>query len=62
MTGGGSQDARPVGRGPHAALDVHAHAMPCPLLQRLADQGLADLASVPAAWSGSTPRVSGVGP
>ncbi len=26
------------------ALDVHAHAMPLPLLQRLADRGLADLA------------------
>src|SRR5690348_4606701 len=29
-------------------IDVHAHAMPLPLLQRLADRGLADLGGVPS--------------
>ena len=44
------------------ALDVHAHAMPLPLLERLADRGLADLADVPAGIVRLDPRVSGVGP
>jgi aminocarboxymuconate-semialdehyde decarboxylase len=44
------------------ALDVHAHAMPLPLLQRLADRGLADLAEVPTGIVRLDPRVSGVGP
>src|SRR4051794_18961937 len=43
-------------------LDVHAHAMPLPLLQRLADRGLADLAEVPTGIVRLDPRVSGVGP
>ena len=29
------------------AIDVHTHAMPLPLLQRLSDRGLADLSGVP---------------
>jgi aminocarboxymuconate-semialdehyde decarboxylase len=44
------------------ALDVHAHAMPLPLLQRLADRGLADLGEVPTGIIRLDPRVSGVGP
>lgn len=44
------------------ALDVHAHAMPLPLLQRLADRGLADLGGVPDGIVRLDPRVSGVGP
>ena len=36
------------------ALDVHAHAMPLPLLERLAERGLADLAGCPTGSSGST--------
>ena len=41
---------------------MHAHAMPLPLLQRLADRDLADLAEVPAGIVRLDPRVSGVGP
>jgi aminocarboxymuconate-semialdehyde decarboxylase len=44
------------------ALDVHAHAMPLPLLQRLADRELADLTEVTAGIVRLDPRVSGVGP
>ncbi|GEL18488.1 amidohydrolase family protein [Pseudonocardia asaccharolytica] len=45
---------------PGTALDVHAHAMPMPLLERLADRGLADLSGVSAAVLRLDPRVSGV--
>lgn len=45
-----------------SAIDVHAHAMPLPLLQRLADRGLADLSAVPEGIVRLDPRVSGVGP
>jgi aminocarboxymuconate-semialdehyde decarboxylase len=44
------------------ALDVHAHAMPLPLLQGLADRGLADLGGVSGGIVRLDPRVSGVGP
>jgi aminocarboxymuconate-semialdehyde decarboxylase len=44
------------------AVDVHAHAMPLPLLQRLADRGLAELDEVPTGIVRLDPRVSGVGP
>jgi aminocarboxymuconate-semialdehyde decarboxylase len=44
------------------ALDVHAHAMPMPLLRRLAGRGLADLGGVDAGTVRLDPRVSGVGP
>jgi aminocarboxymuconate-semialdehyde decarboxylase len=44
------------------AVDVHAHAMPLPLLQRLADRDLADLTEVPTGIIRLDPRVSGVGP
>jgi aminocarboxymuconate-semialdehyde decarboxylase len=44
------------------AIDVHAHAMPLPVLQQLADDGLADLAGVPDGIVRLDPRVSGVGP
>jgi aminocarboxymuconate-semialdehyde decarboxylase len=43
-------------------IDVHAHAMPLPLLQRLAERGLADLDGVPNGIVRLDPRVSGVGP
>ena len=49
----------PVDRG---TLDVHAHAMPLPLLQRLADRDLADITEVPAGIVRLDTRVSGVGP
>lgn len=44
------------------AIDVHAHAMPLPVLQQLADDGLADLAGVADGIVRLDPRVSGVGP
>src|SRR3954447_2498435 len=43
-------------------LDVHAHAMPLPLLQRLADRDLADITDVPAGIVRLDSRVRGVGP
>ena len=43
-------------------VDVHSHAMPLPLLERLAERGLADLAGVPDGIVRLDPRVSGVGP
>src|SRR4051794_535137 len=46
----------------HRTLDVHAHAMPLPLLQRLADRSLADIADVPTGIVRLDTRVSGVGP
>jgi aminocarboxymuconate-semialdehyde decarboxylase len=44
------------------ALDVHAHAMPLPLLEWLAERGLADLSGVSGGVVRLDPRVSGVGP
>jgi aminocarboxymuconate-semialdehyde decarboxylase len=44
------------------AVDVHAHAMPMPLLAWLADRGLADLSRVPEEIIRLDPAVSGVGP
>jgi len=44
------------------ALDVHAHAMPMPLLQWLAQRGLADLSGVSREIVQLDPKVSGVGP
>jgi len=44
------------------AVDIHTHAMPLPLLQQLADRGLADLGGVPDGVVRLDPRVSGVGP
>jgi aminocarboxymuconate-semialdehyde decarboxylase len=52
----------PVPTSDTGVLDIHAHAMPLPLLQRLADRELADLAEVPAGVVRLDPRVSGVGP
>jgi aminocarboxymuconate-semialdehyde decarboxylase len=43
-------------------LDVHAHAMPMPLLRWLADRDLADLSRVGAEVVRLDPSVSGVGP
>jgi aminocarboxymuconate-semialdehyde decarboxylase len=45
-----------------AVLDIHAHAMPMPLLESLAGRGLADLSGVPDEVVRLDPRVSGVGP
>lgn len=44
------------------AIDVHAHAMPLPLLQQLESRGLADLSGVGDGIVRLDPRVSGVGP
>lgn len=44
------------------AVDVHAHAMPMPLLRWLAGRGLADLSGVDSGIVRLDPRVSGVGP
>jgi aminocarboxymuconate-semialdehyde decarboxylase len=44
------------------ALDVHAHAMPMPLLEWLAERDLADLSQVGAEVVRLDPQVSGVGP
>ena len=43
-------------------VDVHAHAMPMPLLRSLADRGLADVSAVDAGIVRLDPMVSGVGP
>jgi aminocarboxymuconate-semialdehyde decarboxylase len=42
------------------AVDVHAHAMPLPLLRWLAERGLADLASALPSVVRLDPRVSGI--
>ena len=42
------------------AVDVHAHAMPLPLLRRLQERGLADLADVSPSIVRLDPRVSGI--
>jgi len=49
----------PLGSG--SAVDVHAHVMPLPLLQRLERRGLADLADVEHEVVRLDPAVSGVG-
>lgn len=43
-------------------IDVHAHAMPLPVLEWLAGQGLADLGRVAEGVVVLDPRISGVGP
>ena len=43
-------------------LDIHAHAMPLPLLRWLADQGLADTSAVEQEIIRIDPQISGVGP
>lgn len=43
-------------------VDVHAHAMPMPLLRSLAERGLADVSAVDAGIVRLDPMVSGVGP
>jgi aminocarboxymuconate-semialdehyde decarboxylase len=42
------------------AVDVHAHAMPMPLLRRLQERGLADLAGAAPGVVRLDPRVSGI--
>lgn len=44
-----------------SAVDVHAHAMPLPLLERLSNRGLADLTAVDDEVVRLDPAVSGVG-
>ena len=51
-----------MGTGDDGPLDVHAHAMPLPLLRRLERRGLADLAGVAEGVRRLDARVSGVGP
>ena len=51
-----------VGPDGGGAIDVHSHAMPLPLLQQLADRGLADLSGVADGIVVLDPKVSGVGP
>ena len=43
------------------ALDIHAYAMPLPVLQWLADQGLADTSAVEEGIIRLDPKISGVG-
>jgi aminocarboxymuconate-semialdehyde decarboxylase len=50
----------PPGAG--SAVDVHAHAMPLPLLEWLSSRGLADLSSADDEVVRLDPAVSGVGP
>ncbi|HEY0002041.1 MAG TPA: amidohydrolase family protein [Actinoplanes sp.] len=44
------------------AVDVHAHAMPMPLLRRLQERGLAELAGSSPSVVRLDPRVSGIAP
>ncbi|NLU71020.1 amidohydrolase family protein [Streptomyces sp. HNM0574] len=44
----------------HTAFDIHAHAMPLPLLERLAARGLADLAALPEGVLRLDHRISGL--
>ena len=63
MASNSSHAAQPSVRVPErSAIDVHAHAMPLPLLQRLADDGLADLSEVAEGVVRLDSDVSGVGP
>lgn len=57
-----SSDAQGVVPPGTEALDVHAHAMPLPVLEQLAEDGLADLSGVPAGVIRLDSAVSGVGP
>lgn len=60
----GRSTARSVGhnRVAESAVDVHAHAMPMPLLRWLDERGLADLSQVDSDIVRLDPRVSGIGP
>jgi aminocarboxymuconate-semialdehyde decarboxylase len=62
MSANGLHVVPEVGTSDVDAVDIHAHAMPLPLLQQLADDGLADLAGVPEGIVRLDPKVSGVGP
>ncbi|GAA3654295.1 amidohydrolase family protein [Nonomuraea antimicrobica] len=54
----GSAPARPATRTP--VIDVHAHALPMPLLRDLAASGHADLAALPEGAITLDPRLSGL--
>jgi aminocarboxymuconate-semialdehyde decarboxylase len=58
---GGQAESSPLNGG-EPVLDVHSHVMPLPLLQRLAERGLADVSGVPNGTVLLDPQVSGVGP
>ncbi|WP_326836682.1 amidohydrolase family protein [Amycolatopsis rhabdoformis] len=45
---------------PRPVVDVHAHALPMPLLRGLAERGLADLSGVDSGWVSLDPRVCGL--
>jgi aminocarboxymuconate-semialdehyde decarboxylase len=62
VNGSRSADPVPASAPDGGALDIHAHAMPLPLLQQLEDRGLADLGAVSQGIVRLDPRVSGVGP
>lgn len=62
VNGSGAGPAVAVTAPDGAAIDVHAHAMPLPLLQQLESRGLADLAGVADGIVRLDTRVSGVGP
>jgi aminocarboxymuconate-semialdehyde decarboxylase len=62
VNGSRSADPVPASAPDGGAVDIHAHAMPLPLLQQLEDRGLADLGAVSEGIVRLDPRVSGVGP
>jgi len=65
VNGSGGRPAVAVTAPAGGAFDIHAHAMPLPLLQQLESRGLADLGGVGEAGDGIVrldPRVSGVAP
>lgn len=65
VNGSGGRPAVAVTAPDGGAFDIHAHAMPLPLLQQLESRGLADLGGVGEAGDGIVrldPRVSGVAP
>jgi aminocarboxymuconate-semialdehyde decarboxylase len=62
VNGSPSADPAPASAPDGGALDIHAHAMPLPLLQQLEERGLADLGAVAQGIVRLDPRVSGVGP
>ncbi|MGD9526689.1 MAG: amidohydrolase family protein, partial [Pseudonocardia sp.] len=62
VNGSSAEHAAPAAAADGSAIDVHAHAMPLPLLQQLADRGLADLRGVAEGIVRLDTRVSGVAP
>lgn len=54
------EGARTIGTGPAPTIDVHAHALPLPLLEYLAGRGYADLSKLDESVLLLAPSVSGV--